>query len=81
MFLEIYSFSSRLFSLWERVYCSLSLYFCGICCNVSSLTYAFVDLSPLFFLISLAQVLSILLSKKLTPSFVGFFFLLFSFLL
>lgn len=48
------------------------LCFCGICCNASSFTYDFVDLSPVFFLVSPAQVLSVLLSKKLVPSFVGF---------
>ena len=50
------------------------VYFSGICCNVSSFTYAFVDLSPLFFLVSLAKVLSILfIFKKPNPSFVDLF--------
>ena len=49
------------------------LCFCGVRCDASSFTYAFVDLSPVLFLVSPAQVLSVLLSKKLVPSFVGFF--------
>ena len=57
--LSIYSRLSNLLAFFYD-----PLYFCGICCNISSFISDFIYLSLLFFLVVLAKSLSILFSSS-----------------